>query len=56
MLIETNNIMTYNFLYKLLELILIDTPTTTSVERVFSSMNFVKKQAMEQNIKQLFSY
>jgi hypothetical protein len=42
MLIETNKIMTYNFLYKLLKLMLTDNPTTTSVERVFSSMTFVK--------------
>jgi hypothetical protein len=30
---------------------LTDNPTTISVDRVFSSMSFVKKQAMEQNLE-----
>ena len=44
LLVETNKNMTYNLVYKLLKLVLTLPVATASVERVFSSMTFVKNK------------
>ena len=44
MLVETNKSITYHLVYKLLKLLLILPVATASVERVFSSMTFVKNK------------
>jgi hypothetical protein len=44
MLVDTNKGMTYNLVYKLLKLVLTLPVATASVERLFSSMTFVKNK------------
>jgi hypothetical protein len=44
MLVETNKHQQYFLVYKLLKLVLILPVATASVERVFSSMNYVKNK------------
>jgi hypothetical protein len=44
MLVETKKHTKYNVVYKLLKLVLILHVATTSVERVFSLMNYVKNK------------
>jgi hypothetical protein len=43
-LVETKKNLTYNIVYKLLKLVLILPVATATVERVFSSMNYVKNK------------
>uniref|UniRef100_A0A7N0TU12 HAT C-terminal dimerisation domain-containing protein n=1 Tax=Kalanchoe fedtschenkoi TaxID=63787 RepID=A0A7N0TU12_KALFE len=49
MLVETNKHKTYTIVYLLLKLVLILSMTTTSVERVFSAMSFVKNIFLQVN-------
>ena len=44
MLVETKKNLRYDVVYKLLKLVLILPVATASVERVFSSMNYVKNK------------
>lgn len=55
MLVETNRSVTYNLIYKLFKLVLILPVATTSVERVFSSMTFVKNKLLNQMGNQLLN-
>ena len=55
MLVETNKNMTYNLVYKLLKLVLTLPVATASVERVFSSMNFVKNKLRNKMGNQLLN-
>jgi hypothetical protein len=43
-LVETKKNLTYNLVYKLLKLVLVLHVATATVERVFSSMNYVKNK------------
>ena len=55
MLVETNKSVTYNLVYKLLKLVLILPVATASVERVFSSMTYVKNKLRNKMGNQLLN-
>jgi hypothetical protein len=55
MLVETNKSTTYNIVYNLLKLVLTLTIATVSVERVFSSMTFVKNKLRNKMGNQLLN-
>jgi hypothetical protein len=44
MLVKTDKILRYDIAYKLLKLVLVLHVTTAGVERIFSSMNFIKNK------------
>lgn len=44
MLVKTDKILRYDIVYKLLKLVLVLPVATAGVERIFSSMNFVKNK------------
>jgi hypothetical protein len=44
MLVKTDKILPYDIVYKLLKLVLVLPVATAGVERIFSSMNFVKNK------------
>jgi hypothetical protein len=44
MLVKTDKILWYDIVYKLLKLVLVLHVTTAGVERIFSSMNFIKNK------------
>ncbi|PWZ41132.1 Zinc finger MYM-type protein 1 [Zea mays] len=49
MLVKTDKILRYDIVYKLLKLVLVLPVATAGVERIFSSMNYIKKQAKKQD-------
>jgi hypothetical protein len=49
MLVKTDKILRYGIVYKLLKLVLVLPVATAGVERIFSSMNYIKKQAKKQD-------
>ncbi|XP_044458069.1 zinc finger MYM-type protein 1 isoform X1 [Triticum aestivum] len=48
-LVRTGRALRYDIVYKLLKLVLVLPVATAGVERVFSSMNYIKKQAKKQD-------
>lgn len=52
-LVKTDKILRYDIVYKLLKLVLVLHVTTAGVERIFSSMNFIKNKLSKMGQKVL---